>query len=271
MRKGSIIVLCALAVFCLPGAELQAQDITNKIGGTAADDTFQVTDSNDTVLMEVQADGMVGIGTTSQNEKLDVAGNIDLNGSYRVRNMADPLTGTDAATRSYVDARGITVSYDAGTSLVDLPPLSVGQTAIITGYYHYDNTSAPPNLKFDAIQLNDDSGTNYWWRMNNYYFNSSSENVYVSGSKDDRIRLTVNGYGVYIEFRITITRGYHRTMVEAVVSDLNATGITDRSVLTKVYACHHNPSNMDGGVRFLAENGGILEVDFVTVSVLPSI
>ena len=40
------------------------QDITNKLGGDTANETYDVTDSADKILFRVQGDGNVGIGTT---------------------------------------------------------------------------------------------------------------------------------------------------------------------------------------------------------------
>ena len=60
-----------IVTFCLTSTSF-AQDITNKIGGTGADDEFQVTDSEGSVKLVVQGDGKVGIGTTTPQALFDV-------------------------------------------------------------------------------------------------------------------------------------------------------------------------------------------------------
>jgi len=52
--------------------QLFAQDITNKLGGNTANETYDVTDSADNVLMRVQGDGKAMIGTTSSSSKFSV-------------------------------------------------------------------------------------------------------------------------------------------------------------------------------------------------------
>ena len=52
--------------------------------------------------------GNVGIGTSNPTEKLAVKGNIALLGgtpTYRVTNVAEPIAGSDVATKAYVDAK----------------------------------------------------------------------------------------------------------------------------------------------------------------------
>ena len=58
-----------LTIICLSAFVLQAQDITNKLGGNTANETYDVTDSNDNLLFRVQGDkgalftGTFGTGT----------------------------------------------------------------------------------------------------------------------------------------------------------------------------------------------------------------
>ena len=52
--------------------------------------------------------GRVGIGTETPGAKLEVSGDIQLSGvspTYKLTNLATPITGSDAATKDYVDAQ----------------------------------------------------------------------------------------------------------------------------------------------------------------------
>ncbi|MCJ7801072.1 MAG: hypothetical protein MUP82_01790, partial [Candidatus Marinimicrobia bacterium] len=72
--KNTIVTIFLLMIY-LP---LQAQDITNKLGGNTAAVKYDVTDSGNNVLFRVQGDGNVGIGTGTPDEKLHVVGNIKI-------------------------------------------------------------------------------------------------------------------------------------------------------------------------------------------------
>ncbi len=75
---------------------LQAQDITNKLGGNTVNETYDVTDSNDNVLLRVQGDGDVGIGTTIPSEVLDIVGNIAVSGTVDGIDIATDVTANTA-------------------------------------------------------------------------------------------------------------------------------------------------------------------------------
>ena len=51
-----------IAVILMITIPLQAQDITNKLGGNTANETYDVTDSADNVLFQVRGDGDINIG-----------------------------------------------------------------------------------------------------------------------------------------------------------------------------------------------------------------
>lgn len=63
--------------FALIALPLQAQDITNKLGGNDNTVTYDVTDSANNVLLRVQGDGKVGIGTTTPSTKLQIYDGVD--------------------------------------------------------------------------------------------------------------------------------------------------------------------------------------------------
>jgi len=71
MMKKLITILIVLTTFII------AQDITNKLGGNTAAETYDVTDSGDNVLFRVQGDGNVGIGTDAPSTKLHIYDDTD--------------------------------------------------------------------------------------------------------------------------------------------------------------------------------------------------
>jgi len=74
---------------------LQAQDITNKLGGTEATDTYDVTDSADNVLFRVQGDGKVGIGTDTPDANLDIHGTVKVFGTFETKTSGPHQATTD--------------------------------------------------------------------------------------------------------------------------------------------------------------------------------
>ncbi len=93
-----------LTILCLNVFVLQAQDITNKLGGDTANETYDVTDSADNVLFRVQGDGKVGVGTETPDELLQIDGNMRLDGIFEDKDgdagasgqiLSSTATGTD--------------------------------------------------------------------------------------------------------------------------------------------------------------------------------
>ncbi len=69
--------------------------------------------------MTILSGGNVGIGTTGPGEKLEVSGNIKLSGAsptYKITNVASPTADSDAATKGYVDAATIGITYKGTTA-----------------------------------------------------------------------------------------------------------------------------------------------------------
>ncbi|NHZ86795.1 MAG: hypothetical protein GWP19_13125 [Planctomycetia bacterium] len=102
-----------LTILCLGVFVLQAQDITNKLGGNTANETYDVTDSNDNVLFRVQGDGNLLIGMSSVEARLNVDGGtngVAVFGQSQfgtgVRGSAHGITGTNYG--GYFEAGGST-------------------------------------------------------------------------------------------------------------------------------------------------------------------
>ena len=91
-----------LIILCLNAFLLQAQDITNKLGGNTANDTYDIIDSNDNVLLRVEGTGEVGIGTDTPNAILDVHGTVKLFGSYASTTNGPHLALTDGFVICYI-------------------------------------------------------------------------------------------------------------------------------------------------------------------------
>ena len=125
------LIASIIAIILLP---LQAQDITNKLGGTTDEVKYDVTDSADKVLLRVQGDGGVGIGTDTPDANLDVHGTVKAFGSW------DYITYVDhsyyqAATDGYVTASfrnngGGDIAI-AGKTDPTLPPTTTRITDVI--------------------------------------------------------------------------------------------------------------------------------------------
>lgn len=71
---------------------------------TSGYNTHRLRISNNGIeVMTIDQYGRLGINTTSPNNKLHVAGNINAGGN-RILNVGTPTAGSDAATKSYVDS-----------------------------------------------------------------------------------------------------------------------------------------------------------------------
>jgi len=109
-----------ITILCLSAFVLQAQDITNKLGGISAGDTYDVTDSADKVLFRVKGDGNVGIGTTNPDATLDVHGTVKLFGSYETKTNGPHQALTDGFVVCFIlgssEAAGIMGYTDANAN-----------------------------------------------------------------------------------------------------------------------------------------------------------
>ncbi len=107
--KIAILICVSLFLFTI---SINAQDITAKLGGTTANETYDITDSADKVLLRVQADGKVGIGETNPSEALDVDGNIKVSGTVDGVDIATDVTANTAKETD--DDDGVSEVYGAG-------------------------------------------------------------------------------------------------------------------------------------------------------------
>ncbi|NHZ86794.1 MAG: hypothetical protein GWP19_13120 [Planctomycetia bacterium] len=93
-----------LTILCLGVFVLQAQDITNKLGGDTANETYDVTDSANNVLFRVQGDGKVGIGTETPDANWDVHGTVKAFGAWAL-DAYFTETAYQASTDGFILAR----------------------------------------------------------------------------------------------------------------------------------------------------------------------
>jgi len=107
MKKILILVLFSL--------QLLAQEITNKLGGETSNETYDITDSNDTQLFRVEGDGTVLIGTNAQNGDLEIDGDEIIRGDLYLR---DSFYDKDAEAGTSGQILSSTVT---GTDWIDAP------------------------------------------------------------------------------------------------------------------------------------------------------
>ncbi len=94
MKKIICLMLAGLFAF------LNAQGITNTLGGNTTNDKFVVENSDSEAGLVVTGEGKVGVGTSSPISKLHIYDNVNSSLSLRLDNAN---TGTGAATKLYFD------------------------------------------------------------------------------------------------------------------------------------------------------------------------
>ena len=123
MKASNYIKIISIIIFI---GLVNAQDITNKLGGDTANETYDVTDSNGDLLFRVQGDGKVGIGTLSNNGSLDVDGTVTirdnflLSGAFFDYNLnagtAGQILSSTGASVDWIDAPPIHDAVTIGTA-----------------------------------------------------------------------------------------------------------------------------------------------------------
>ena len=102
-------IILILLVISLP---LIGQDITNKIGASG---NYDITDSSDNVLVRVEDNGEIGIGTESPDANLDVHGSVKMFDDYKVRSDHTVYTAdTDGFVVAYATIIGFSESEIEG-------------------------------------------------------------------------------------------------------------------------------------------------------------
>ncbi len=165
------ILILLMLLISLP---IQAQDITNKLGGTTANETYDVTDSADKILLRVQGDGQVGIGTNIPSEVLDVDGSIAVSGTVDGIDIATAVTANTAKVTD--DDDGVAEVYGSGWN---------GDTDSPTKNDIYDKIQSLPS---GADNLGNHNATQ---DINMAGFEINLNGGYVSGDGDNE--------GIYVD------------------------------------------------------------------------
>lgn len=179
LKKLSYLGISILVIFF--AANLSAQDINVKIGGTGASDEFQVTDSNGNVKFVIQGDGKVGIGTNTPSALIDMYydysdDGIDNDGDM-VTDEADEGFSGFVGTSSY----NFTAKYGFGATssnatVTIYPKFGSGETTIANHYNLLSTASIYPVgitiTNWYGLYVKNPTGTTY---VNKYAFVSEED------------------------------------------------------------------------------------------------
>ncbi|NHZ86793.1 MAG: hypothetical protein GWP19_13115 [Planctomycetia bacterium] len=150
-----------LTVLWLSTFVLQAQDITNKLGGNTVNDTYDVTDSNDNILFRVRGDGSVSIGNPPMWYKLNV------DGTLKTTEFIMTTGATD----------GEVLKTDANGNASWQPDIDIGAWFTSRLYVVSQTISVPTkNIKTETLSCNDatDLALSAGWDFPGVLFNVSS-------------------------------------------------------------------------------------------------
>ena len=161
MRKLTITIFILL----IP---LIGQDITNKLGSTTETATYDVTDSADNVLLRIEGNGEIGIGTDAPNANLDVHGTVSLFDNYSSRSNNTVYT---ANTDGFVVAYATIIGSDGELIGMADPavsgPISAVPSTVIVRSKHNEgiiNFTMPVSKGLDwVVEASNVSSINIYW------------------------------------------------------------------------------------------------------------
>jgi hypothetical protein len=177
MKILNLIII--IAIITLP---LKAQDITNKLGGNTATDTYDVTDSADNVLFRVRGDGRSGMGGVHSSALMYIHNQSAYDQfSLVVIGEASNMT---------------TVRSDAsGENSIGLHGTSGANTGTGSGVYGYSNASTGAGVKGTAGPTGANFGGHFStpavdgigiYASGNKYAGKFDGNILVTGNFEDK-------------------------------------------------------------------------------------
>ncbi|NHZ86933.1 MAG: hypothetical protein GWP19_13840, partial [Planctomycetia bacterium] len=169
---------------------IQAQDITNKLGGTSANETYDVTDSGDNLLFRVQGDGNALIGMSSSVAQLSVdsgSEDIAIYGQsifdYAIRGFAHRTTGTNYG--GFFESSGLTGRGVYGIA-------NNTGNGINFGGYFIANSSEGKAVYGLAGNTGD------WYNYGGYFEANGIKGIGVYGRAGNTLGIGVYGSGPYL-------------------------------------------------------------------------
>lgn len=152
-----------------------------------------------TQYLKIMPGGNVGIGTTSANEKLEVAGNLRFTGAAYVYNMSSYMSISAAGQMILGSGAGSPISFRSGGSAVDSAILDAN------GNLGINTVPSAWNTNLKAIEVGSGAGFSLGYSQGGSGVGMLSSNVYLDQSSN-YVRKTT---GYSLQYQQDITYGSH--------------------------------------------------------------